>query len=149
MHTAFGIGSPTASPLQTNPLAFSSYGSTPGFGAYQTLPSAYATQQSLLQWLQILPQQLQQLQQVAAVQQQQLQQVLQIIPGQLQQLQQLIQFVPQQLQQLLQLVAQQQFGANTQGIVGAGLGHVPQAQGFGVPFSPFSTPFGVPSGQVM
>lgn len=122
--------------LQTNPFAFSS--------------SPYASQQSPLQWLQILPQQIQQLQQLAYIQQQQLQQVLQIVPAQLQQVQQLIQLVPHQVQQLLQqLVAQQQFGGGQPGL-GAGIGQAPQ--GLGGPFqtvSPFSAPFGGPTGHVM
>jgi len=111
--------------------------------------SPYASQQSPLQWLQILPQQIQQLQQLAYIQQQQLQQVLQIVPAQLQQVQQLIQLVPHQVQQLLQLVAQQQFTGAQAGL-GAGIGQAPQ--GLGVPFptvSPFSAPFAGPAGQVM
>ena len=110
--------------IQANPFAFSA--------------SPYAAQPVPLQWLQILPQQLQQLQQLAYAQQQQLQQI-----------QQLIQLVPHQVQQLLQLVAQQQFGGAQAGF-GAGIGHPPQ--GLGVPFqqlSPFTTPYATPSGPVM
>ena len=132
MHTGFGIGSSLSSPFQTNP--FTAYGFTPYASA----------QQPIQQWLQLLPQQIHQLQQLAYVQQQQLQQILQIVPVQLQQLQQAIQFVPQQLQQLLHLVAQQQFGAQ-------GVGAVSQPQGLGTPFQGFS-PFTVPfagSGQIM
>jgi len=98
------------------------------------------------QSLQAIPQQLNQLQQLAYIQQQQLQQVLQIVPAQLQQLQQVIQIVPQQLQQLLQLLAQQQFGSSHQG-----MGALTQPQGFASPFqafSPYTAPF-AGSGQVM
>ena len=110
--------------IQANPFGFQA--------------SPYASQQLPLQWLQIVPQQLQQLQQIAYVQQQQLQQI-----------QQLIQLVPQQVQQqvqqVLQFVAQQQFGGGQVGL-GAGIGH-PQ-QGIGVPFQQVS-PFTTPSGPVM
>jgi hypothetical protein len=55
--------------------------------------------------LQILPQQIQHVQQAAYLQQQLLQQVvqvLQIVPHQIQQLQQVVQFLPQQVAQLVQ-----------------------------------------------
>jgi len=136
MSTAFGIGSPFASSMQSTPWAA---GSGP-----------FGFQQQGYQFLQNLPQQIQQLQQLAYIQQQQLQQVLQIVPAQLQQLQQVIQLVPHQLQQLVQLVAQQQYGAGAQGILG-GAGQLPQSQSFGNPLqtlSPFS-PFAVSSGHVM
>jgi hypothetical protein len=135
MHAGLGFGSPFTSPIQTNP-----------FASYAFSPYGYAQPYSTLPWLHAVPQQIQQLQQLAQVQQQQLQQILQIVPAQLQQLQQVIQIVPQQLQQLLQLVAQQQFGAGQHG-----LGALSQAQGFGTPFqsvSPFATPF-AGSGHVM
>jgi TolA-binding protein len=130
MHAGFGFGTSLPSSGQTNP-----------FG-YALSPSWYGPQQSL----QAIPQQLNQLQQLAYIQQQQLQQVLQIVPAQLQQLQQVIQIVPQQLQQLLQLLAQQQFGSSHQG-----MGALTQPQGFASPcqaFAPYTTPF-AGSGQVM
>lgn len=127
--TTFGIGSPFAYPSsllnpftqmsQQNPFAGSPFG-TPTFGAspywgqqqYGGQQQHYAHQ--LQQILQILPQELQHLQQLEYVQQQlnqQVQQVLQAIPQQLQQLQQLIQFAPQQFQQgQPQPQAQQPFG---------------------------------------
>ena len=87
--------------------------------------------------LQAIPQQLNQLQQLAYIQQQQLQQ-----------LQQVIQIVPQQLEQLLQLLAQQQFGSSLH----QGIGPLTQQpQGFASPFQAFS-PYTAPlagSGQVM
>jgi hypothetical protein len=67
----------------------------PSIGLHQVLPL-----------LQVVPQQLQHLQQLVSVQLQELQQlqhIVQQLPGQLQQIQQLIQYVPQQLQQLSQL----------------------------------------------
>jgi hypothetical protein len=137
MHAGLGIGSTFASPIQTNPFAAS------GYSSYGYSPYGYSQPVATIQWLQTVPLQIQQLQQLAQVQQQQLQQILQIVPAQLQQLQQAIQVVPQQLQQLLQLVAQQQFGSAQQ--------PWPQAQGFGAPFqslSPFTAPF-AGSGQVM
>jgi hypothetical protein len=148
MSTAFGIGSPSGFPVQSTPWSVSPYGAQ-GIGSYSSAQLPYGSQQPTLQSLQILPQQIQQLQQLAYIQQQQLQQVLQIVPAQLQQLQQVIQFVPQQLQQLAQLVAQQQFAGGAQGLTGAG--QLAQSQGYGAPlqtFSPFS-PFAVSSGHVM
>lgn len=135
MHAGLGIGSTFTSPLQTNP-----------FASYASSPYGYAQPSATVQWLQALPQQIQQLQQLAYVQQQQLQQILQIVPAQLQQLQQVIQIVPQQLQQLLQLVAQQQFGGAQHGV-----GAFAQPQGFGAPFqtaAPFAAPF-AGSGHIM
>src|SRR5690242_20483549 len=72
--TLFGIGSPLGYSMQNSPWA-SGMGSSP----------------QLYQLIQVLPQQLQQLQQVVFAQQhllQQVQQTLQLIPYQLQQLQQ-------------------------------------------------------------
>jgi hypothetical protein len=84
-----------------------------GIGAAQPLPQ-------ILQFLQIVPQQLHQLQVLQQQQLLQLQQILQVVPAQLQQLQQLIQVVPQQVQLLQQ---QQPFGSAISG----GFGLVPQA----------------------
>ena len=78
-------------PLMSAPLTSTIAG--PSLGAQQVLPL-----------LQVVPQQLQHLQQLVSVQLQelqQLQQIVQLLPGQLQQIQQLIQYVPQQLQQLV------------------------------------------------
>jgi hypothetical protein len=118
MHAAFGLGTTFPSSLQANPFAY-------GF-------SPYAGQQ---QWLQAIPQQLNQLQQLAYAQQQQLQQLLQIVPAQL-----------QQIQQLLQIVAQQQLNPSLQQGIG-----LTQPQGFPTPFqgfSPYAGPF-AGSGHVM
>src|SRR5436190_1845418 len=98
MHTALGIGSSFASPLAPNPWTVSPFGA-PSVSQFGSPLQAGGQQQSLLQWLQIVPQQIQQLQQVVQVQQQQLQQLLQIVPAQLQQVQQVIQLLPYQLQQ--------------------------------------------------
>jgi hypothetical protein len=143
MHAGIGLGSPFTSPVQTQPFGVSPYG-VQGIGASPWGASPSGSQQSILQWLQVLPQQLQQVQQLSYVQQQLLQQLLQIVPAQLQQLQQVIQNIPQQLQQLLQITAQQQFGGGAQGILSGGLGQFSQTQGHGVPFqgvSPFSSAF--------
>jgi len=80
-------------PLMSSPLSSTIAGQAPGM-------------QQVLPLLQVVPQQLQHLQQLVSVQLQelqQLQQIVQLLPGQLQQIQQLIQYVPQQLQQLSQL----------------------------------------------
>ena len=149
MHTAIGVSSPITWPFQTNPTSLAPY-AIPSLGAYPSAAYPYGSQQSTAQWLQALPQQIQQLQQLAYVQQQQLQQVLQIVPAQLQQLQQQIQLVPHQVQQLLQLVAQQQFGGGAQGVLGAGIGH--GTQGLGMPFqtvAPFPPTYAAASGHVM
>jgi hypothetical protein len=97
--------------------------------------------QQVLPLLQIVPQQLQHLQQLVSVQLhelQQLQQIVQLLPAQLQQIQQLIQFVPQQLQQLQQPQFQQGFG---QGAGLASFGSAPWGVG------PLS--FGAQPNQVM
>lgn len=114
-------------PLMSAPLTSTIAG--PSFGGHQVL--------SLLQ---VVPQQLQHLQQLVSVQLQelqQLQQIVQLLPGQLQQIQQLIQYLPQQLQQLSQL--QQPIGQS------AGLGTFAGTPQWG--FSP--QPFGAQPGHVM
>lgn len=133
MHTAYGIPSSFANPLTSTPWSLSPYGTQ---------------QQVPLQSLQLIPQQLQQLQQIVQIQQQQLQQLLQIVPVQLQQLQQVIQFLPYQLQQVLQQHAQQQFGGGQP--LTSVFGQASQSQ----PYSPFQSlspmpGFSGPSGQVM
>jgi hypothetical protein len=133
--TTFGIGAPATFPAPAiswgvSPYAGQALGAQPfpsqpylqpfsnqsiagqGIGAGQ-LPQ-------ILQFLQIVPQQLQQLQVLQQQQLLQLQQILQVVPAQLQQLQQLIQVVPQQVQFLQQ---QQPFGSAISG----GFGLVPQA----------------------
>jgi hypothetical protein len=133
--TTFGIGAPATFPAPAiswgvSPFAGQALGAQPfpsqpylqpfsnqsiagqGIGAGQ-LPQ-------ILQFLQIVPQQLQQLQVLQQQQLLQLQQILQVVPAQLQQLQQLIQVVPQQVQFLQQ---QQPFGSAISG----GFGLVPQA----------------------
>src|SRR6478672_9121527 len=115
--TTFGIGAPATFPAPAiswgvSPYAGQALGAQPfpsqpylqpfsnqsiaglGIGAGQ-LPQ-------ILQFLQIVPQQLQQLQVLQQQQLLQLQQILQVVPAQLQQLQQLIQVVPQQVQFLQQ-----------------------------------------------
>jgi hypothetical protein len=110
--TTFGIGAPI------NPALALSWGAPP----YGVSVNPYLVQQpygqpptpsfggpplhQVFQLLQIVPQQLQQLQQSILIQQQQLQQIqqlLQLIPGHLVQLQQSNQLVPQQMQQTSQL----------------------------------------------
>ena len=114
-------------PLMSAPLTSTIAG--PSVGVQQVLPL-----------LQVVPQQLQHLQQLVSVQLQelqQLQQIVQLLPGQLQQIQQLIQYVPQQLQQLSQL--QQPIGQS------AGLGTFA-----GTPQWGFNPPaFGAQPGHVM
>ena len=132
--TTFGIGAPATFPAPAiswgvSPYAGQALGAQPfpsqpylqpfsnqsiagqGIGAGQ-LPQ-------ILQFLQIVPQQLQQLQVLQQQQLLQLQQILQVVPAQLQQLQQLIQVVPQQVQ----FLQQQPFGSAMSG----GFGLVPQA----------------------
>jgi hypothetical protein len=128
----FGIGSPVPYSLQQIPSGFSPYGGQ-ATGPYQ---SGASLLHPILQWLQIVTQQLQQLQQLDYFQQQQLQQLqqwIQVVPQQIQQLQQVIQFVPQQIQQLQQqLLAQQSLpGVAVPGLGGLG------TQPFGVPGIPF------------
>jgi hypothetical protein len=72
--------------------------------------------QQILQWLQLLPHQLQQL---TYLQQQTLQQLLQVIPAQYQQLQQVVQLVPHLIHQLQQHILAQPSPA---GLPYAGLG---------------------------
>ena len=108
--------------LQATPWNFGPYGtlgsfaSIPGsFGAVPNVPFAglgiggaapwSSPVSHVLQQLQILPQQVQQLQQTDYIQQQLLQQILQIlqtVPQQVQQVQQLIQYLPQHVAQLVQ-----------------------------------------------
>ena len=118
----WGISPQGVQGLGINPYAFQRYHAEPatpecsarlddGWGRSRGLQSL----QQMLPLLQIVPQQLHHLQQLASVQLQelqQLQQIVQLLPVHLQQLQQLIQFVPQQLQQLQlqQPQVQQGFG---------------------------------------
>ena len=107
-------------PLMGAPLSSAIAGPAPGAQSpYQVLPL-----------LQIVPQQLQHLQQLVSLQLQelqQLQQIVQLLPAQLQQLQQLVQYVPQQLQQLQQASSYQ--SPFTQG---AGFGSNPTASPWGL-----------------
>jgi hypothetical protein len=91
--TAFGYGSP----FTTANTPITSWGLSP-----------YAQQplQQVHQLLQIIPQQLQAVQQLEYLQQQQIQQLLQIVPAQLMQLQQLVQVALQQIQQAQQPLGQ-------------------------------------------
>ena len=131
-------------------------------GMLQTTPWNVAPWTSpvpyLLQQLQIVPQQLQYVQQAEYVQQQQLQQVLQvlqIVPQQIQQLVQSIQFLPQHVAQVVQQALSQTSGVPSPGITAFGasvpFGGLPIAQplqsiGFGSSFPSIqpmtSAPFG-------
>jgi len=99
-----------------NPYAFQPYaqnqplGITPLTSFGGQAPGLQGMQQ-VAPLLQIVPQQLEHLQQLVSVQLQelqQLQQIVQLLPAQLQQLQQLIQYVPQQLQHFQQTSPSQQ-----------------------------------------
>jgi UDP-galactopyranose mutase len=111
--TAFGYGSPftTAnSPITSwglSPYGIQNQGIAPALQSITGL-SPYAQQplQQVHQLLQIIPQQLQALQQLDYLQQQQIQQLLQIVPAQLMQLQQLVQVALQQIQQTQQPLGQ-------------------------------------------
>jgi hypothetical protein len=110
--TTFGIGTPTAFPGSATPWGFSPYaGPTPGTQPFpqQQYGQPFANQsiagfgtgaaqplQQILQFLQVVPQQLQQLHALQQQQLLQLHQLLQVIPAQLHQLQQLIQIAPHQ-----------------------------------------------------
>jgi hypothetical protein len=107
----WGISPQGGQGLGTNPYAFQQYTqnqpllSAPLGSTMAGPQSGLQSLQQVLPLLQIVPQQLHHLQQLASVQLQelqQLQQIVQLLPVHLQQLQQLIQFVPQQLQQLQQ-----------------------------------------------
>jgi hypothetical protein len=112
--------------LQTTPWNITPYGT---LGSFTSAPNALfggfgPPVQNLLQQLQILPQQLQHVQQAAYLQQQLLQQlvqVLQVVPHQIQQLQQVVQFLPQQVAQLVQqALTQSSIGLPSPGISGLG-----------------------------
>jgi len=130
----FGFGS-TLNPSQQTP--WSGVGGVPT-GVY---PFAPQTAPQILQWLQVLPQQLQQL---TYLQQQTLQQLLQVVPAQYQQLQQVTQLLPHVIHQLQHLVLTQQSPAGLP-YTGPGIG------GFGgiatmQPFQSFQPfPSGAPS----
>ena len=112
--TAFGYGSPftTANTPITSwglsPYGIQNQGIAPGALQATAGLSSYAQQplQQVHQLLQIIPQQLQALQQLEYLQQQQIQQLLQIVPAQLMQLQQLVQVALQQIQQTQQPLGQ-------------------------------------------
>jgi len=146
---------------QFSPWNVSTHGQGPGINPYafqqyaqnQPLMSAPLSStiagvglpqlQQVLPLLQIVPQQLQHLQQLVSVQLQelqQLQQIVQLLPGQLQQIQQLIQSALQQHQQLQQPSQfQQPFGQ------GPGLGSFPASSPWA--FGPQA--FGAQPSQVM
>jgi hypothetical protein len=146
--------------LQTTPWNIMPYGTIGSFAGFGSgAPSPWASPvQHLLQQLQLVPQQLQNVQQAAYLQQQQLQQVaqvLQILPYQIQQLQQVIQFLPQQVAQLVQqALTQSSIGLASPGISGLGaavpfggvaVGQPLHSIGFGTSFPSIqpltSTPF--------
>jgi hypothetical protein len=122
---AFG-GYPTAQPYSSFPtVPFGGHGlaNTPAWGQ---------SPQHVPQWLHIVPPQLQQLQQLAQVEQQQLQQILHVLPLHIQQLQQLVQLLPhiaREVQQLL--VAQSPHGVGPMGFVGPYGPHPIAPQAFG------------------
>jgi hypothetical protein len=108
-----------------------------GYG-FAPPPTPLQSAQQILQWLQLLPQQLQQL---TYLQQQTLQQLLQVLPAQHQQLQQVVQLVPHLIHQLQQHVLAQSSAA---GLPYAGFG----VGGFGgmAPTQPLQAfPAGTPS----
>jgi hypothetical protein len=126
-------------------------------GSYGTLGPFASLAPQLLQQLQIVPQQLQQVQQAEYLQQQQLQQVLQmlqVVPQQIQQLLQVIQVLPQHVAGLVQqALTQASIGGFPTGITGlgapapfGGLSGPLQSAGFGTPFPviqpAISAPFG-------
>jgi|SRR5262245_30248664 len=127
--STFGVATPTFLPQSGISWGFSPYAGQP-FGSQSSLQhygqsflnqpgfgGSTQPQQQILQFLQIVPQQLQQLQQQLA----QIQPFLQAVPAQLQQLQQMIQVIPQQIQ----LLQQQPYGPAFSGPPNLGLG--PQA----------------------
>jgi hypothetical protein len=119
---------PTALPYG-QPLPFGPYSTVSSSLAGQPFQLAQPTAASVVQLLQIVPQQLQQLQYTQQQQLQQLQWLLQIVPQQLQSLQQLVQLLPQQVQQPNQPQLQSpQFGVASPGLsgfpFGAHAGHV-------------------------
>jgi UDP-galactopyranose mutase len=131
--TAFGYGSPFntgTTPITSwglSPYGIQNQGIAPLLQSIAGL-SPYAQQplQQVHQLLQIIPQQLQALQQLELLQQQQIQQLLQIVPAQLMQLQQLVQVALQQIQQTQQPLGQM---AGTGGYAMTPWGITPQ--GFG------------------
>jgi hypothetical protein len=133
---------------QTVPFGTYGFGNAPTGGQSPFGTAAWGQSQSqpspqvIAQWLQIVPQQLQQLQQLAGAEHQQLQQILQLLPLQIQQLQHLMQLMPHLVHEVQQLlVAQSPFGIGPMGLAGQ------------YPNHPFQTPtspqtFGYP-GYVM
>ena len=131
--SAFGFATPTNLPQSGISWGFAPYGSQP-FGissASQAYGQAFPSQpgfgigaqplHQIVQFLQVVPQQLQQLQNLQQQQLAQVQQLLQIVPAQIQQLQQLIQFGPQQTQFLQQQPYGSAFGLP---LSGAGTNYV-------------------------
>jgi hypothetical protein len=108
--------------------------------------------QQVLQWLQLLPQQLQQL---TYLQQQTLQQLLQVIPAQYQQLQQVVQLVPHVIHQLQHHVLGQLSPAGLPygGIGVGGFGNFTTAQPFNFataqPFQAFPSVYAAQPSHVM
>jgi hypothetical protein len=117
--STLGFATPTNLPQSGISWGFAPYGGQP-FGIPSASPygQAFSGQsgygigaqplQQIVQFLHIVPQQLQQLQNLQQQQLGQVQQLLQIVPAQIQQLQQLIQFGPLQTQFLQQ---QQPYGS--------------------------------------
>ena len=99
---------------------------TPPISSLGLSPYAQQPLQQVHQLLQIIPQQLQALQQLEYLQQQQIQQLLQIVPAQLVQLQQLVQLALQHMQQAQQPLGQM---AGAGGFAMTPWGITPQAFG--------------------
>jgi len=145
----WGVPTQSVQGLGINPYAFQQYAqnqplmSAPLSSTIAGTGVGLSQLQQVLPLLQILPHQLQHLQQLVTVQLQELQQLQQTVhplPGQLQQIQQLIQSALQQPQQLLQpLQFQQAFGQ------GAGFGNFPASSPWA--FGPHA--FGAQPSQVM
>jgi hypothetical protein len=118
-------------PWGLSPYGIQGQGITPFPLQSPTGQSPYAQQslQQIYQLLQIVPQQLQALQQLEYQQQQQIQQLLQIVPAQLMQLQQLVQVALQQIQQTQQPLGQMAgaggFAVTPWGITPQGFGAQP------------------------
>jgi UDP-galactopyranose mutase len=95
------------SSLGLSPYGIQNQSITPALqGPTGLSPYAQHPLQQVHQLLQIIPQQLQALQQLEYLQQQQIQQLLQVVPAQLMQLQQLVQLALQQIQQAQQPLGQ-------------------------------------------
>jgi len=137
--STFGFATPTIPPQSgiswgLNPYAGQPFGvaaSSQPYGQPFSQQSAFGSGgpqlQQVLQFLQVVPQHLQQLQFLQQQQLAQTQQLLQFVPAQLQQLQQLIQLIPHQIQSLQQqqpYASGFAFGLAPQAFTGPGANYV-------------------------